>query len=67
MIKKLTAALLLTAMLITSLAACGKGNDTPGTTTAPGAQVTEPTAEVTTAVTTESPYDENGYLKDELP
>ena len=67
MMKKLTAALLLTAMLITSLAACGKGNETPGTTTADAQAAGEPTAEATTAVTTENPYDENGYLKDELP
>ena len=51
MMKKLTAALLLTAMLITSLAACGKGNDTPGTTTADAQAAGEPTTEVTTACT----------------
>ena len=68
MMKKLTAALLMAAMLITSLAACGKGNEAPGTTTADAQATGEPTAEATTAAPeADSPYDENGYIKDELP
>ena len=65
MMKKITSALLLAAMLITSLAACGKPGNTSNdtTTTTPNIQVTgEPTAEVTTVAETENPYDENGYL-----
>lgn len=65
MMKKLTSALLLAAMLTVSLAACGKAETPPDTTTAPSGA--ETTTQVTTAVTTENPYDENGYLKDGLP
>ena len=65
MMKKLTSALLLAAMLTVSLTACGKAETPPDTTTAPSGAETK--TQVTTAVTTENPYDENGYLKDGLP
>lgn len=57
------AALMLTAAL--SATACGDANPDsgkPGETTAPQAADTTPAPE-----TTESPYDDNGYLKDDLP
>lgn len=59
--KRILALLTAALMLLPAVTACAKenpGTDTPGTTVAPV---------VTTAPETESPYDENGYLKDSLP
>ncbi len=62
--KKRIALLLAALMLVGSLAACAGGGDTTETTAAP---VTPNSPADTTVAETESPYDENGYLKDSLP
>ena len=58
-------ALILAAMMLTFTVACGKDPvqpDAPDTTAAPAGADTPPAPE-----TTESPYDANGYIKDDLP
>ena len=55
--------ILLAALMLVSIVACGKGNSEETTTSADAAATTTSDA----VTTTESPYDENGYLKSSLP
>lgn len=60
-----TLALLMLLALVATAASCGKsesGTQTDVTTTAPAGEVTT----AATEATTESPYDANGYLKDDI-
>lgn len=60
--KRVLALLLAVLMCSAVLVSCGNNNDDPvTTTTTQQGEVTEPTG-----TTTESPYDANGYLKDDL-
>ena len=65
---RLIAVLLVAAMALSVLVACGQPADS-GDENTPGDGETTPAAAVDTtpAETTENPYDENGYLKDEIP
>ena len=65
---RLIAVLLVAAMALSVLVACGQPADS-GDENTPGDGETTPAAaaDTTPAETTENPYDENGYLKDEIP
>ena len=63
-------AMLMLLALVATAVGCGKSGDEPAadTTTAAvgGGEATSEDVATTTAATTESPYDANGYLKDDL-
>ncbi len=62
--KRVSTLLLAALMLLPAATACGKDDADVGTDTTTAAPAV---ADTTAAPETESPYDENGYLKDSLP
>ena len=65
--KKLLAAILAALTVLSCLAACGKPAEPADTTTAATDNDATANTPTTTVAETESPYDQNGFLKDDLP
>jgi ABC-type glycerol-3-phosphate transport system substrate-binding protein len=67
MVMKRMLALMLAVLMLASVVACGKAEPAETTAATTGDAPSSTEAATTTAATEESPYDENGFLKDSLP